>query len=444
MTLKQCLFEGGAQGDALTVPNTGASTVYTTGGGAAIFDSAMASHGAMGGKFTSGSDANGCFIHLNAAAANNTYSIAIVLTLPAAPPSSGGYALAQPWNSNNTRAFGIAFLSNGHLAVQDRTGTTKADWGGSSGGTITAGSKYLLTLWGVTATSTTGTLNAKLYNMAGTQVGSTYSASNVNLDAFPISGVRVGAIGDSSGTLVVGVDDLQIDDGRVSELPGITNTPPTVTLTGNQNVAAGGTATATATASDSDGSIASYAWTVLAAKSTSNPTLSTASTATVSFTAPAAGNLVTLQCVVTDNSGAATTVTTEVRVPTASDATALAMDDGTNSAWTKTGGVATKGGSLADSSDTTGSQSPSYSSTETEERHRLQPMTTRTTLTLTPRSVVSGTGGTTKFRLYEGNTLRQEWTLTQTTSAADQTCTVTTPGSITDWGSLWVAWSAVS
>ena len=113
-------------------------------------------------------------------------------------------------------------------------------------------------------------------------------------------------------------------------------------------------------------------------------------------------------------------------------------------AWTNNGGAPSEGAALADSSNSTYLESPDYVVAETTKRLRLQPLSTRSTLTFTPTSAVTGTGGTTKFRLYEGATLRQEWVLEQDTIPTDRQKTVSNPELISDWGGLYVEWSAAS
>lgn len=247
-----------------------------------------------------------------------------------------------------------------------------------------------------------------------------------------------------SATWVTTFDSIQMEDASTTQLgPYIeVNDPPAVTITANQDLAAGATFTATVSATDLDGSIASIAWSVLSGQSTSSPSLTGATTATVTGTVPAAGNLVVLQCIVTDNDGATTTKTTEIRVPKTGSFTTLALPH--VGSWTNVGGATNGGTALRDGSDTTYVESPDYSGVETEVRARLEPLVPRVSLTLTPKSVVTATGGTTKVRLYEGATMRQEWTLTQNTSAATQTVTLSNPAGVTDWGNLWIAASAVA
>ncbi len=292
----------------------------------------------------------------------------------------------------------------------------------------------------------TGAFAAAIYSGDSTTPLDSYTVAsgfNFGSGATTITATRFGVNGNTTSDLYI--DDVKQDDFATAFIGPAVTLPPTASITpAYQNVVAGAAVSATVSANDPDGSIASYAWTVVGASSTTTPSLTGASTDTVSLTAPAAGNLVTLQCVVTDNEGATVTVTTEIRVTVTGTFTTLALDVGTNVAWTLIGAAGTKGAALADALDSTGSQSPAYAGTQTEERHRLQPLVPRSTLTLTTRTSVTTTGGTTKVRLYEGNTLRQEWELDQSTSAADQDCVVTSPAEIVDWGNLWVATSAVS
>lgn len=217
----------------------------------------------------------------------------------------------------------------------------------------------------------------------------------------------------------------------------VANPAPTLTLTGPQNVTAGAAVQATASATD-DGSIASYAWSVVQ-PSTVTPTLTGASTASVALTAPAAGNLVTLRCVVTDNLGAQTTKTTEVRVRTADQILRPYPLPGTGAAWTRTGGTS-DGGAVADSDDGTYLQSPDLAATESARRLRLTcPSGPLSAATLSPKLGTDSGSGKATVRLYEGDTLRQDWppiTLTSTPTATTLTVSPDTMPYIGDWGNL--------
>lgn len=223
------------------------------------------------------------------------------------------------------------------------------------------------------------------------------------------------------------------------------NVAPTVTLSANQNVSAAATVNLTATAEDIDGTIASYAWT-FDYPTSGAPTLTGGSTATPSFTAGSAGALYVLRCTVTDNTGATGTATTEVRVPVGGGTAArnLPVAGTTVGTWTNVGGASSNGAALADESDTTYLESGETSSTEQSIRIRVQPSGTRASATVACRLGTDAGTATAKVRLYEGNTLRQEWTQAVTTTTTNYTFTVTTPGNVTDWGNLFLEIAAVS
>lgn len=245
----------------------------------------------------------------------------------------------------------------------------------------------------------------------------------------------------STGTRTVGFSPAAANSQSVLIAVNPGNTPPNLSLTGNQNVSAGASVSATATATD-DGSIASYAWTVLASGSTATPTLSGASTATVTLTAPAAGNLVTLQCVVTDDGGLTATKTTEVRVPVTGNTTIvpLALDAGKVGTWTRSGSATTDGAALADASDATYLESGTVSGTAQTATVRLTPANARTNLTVSPGRLSTGADAGTvnvTVELLDGATVRQTWTQAVTSTAAtDFTFAVSNPAAIVDWAGL--------
>lgn len=432
-------FDSGSNGTGLTLANTaGGGTAFDaldiSGSATAVFDNTHVAHGGLSAKFTPATDGLAYTIWDSP---GSTHVAARCYIYATAAPSA--QVRLMFFAAGSTKISAIDLLATGTIAVEDQSG----------GSTIYNFANAMpLNQWirveaEITVGSTTanGTISVAYYAADSTTPIDSYTSSVRNLGTAAITRNRFGVISSISPG-PIWFDDVAFEDAASGYIGPFTNQPPTVTLTANQNVAAASSVSVSATASDPDGSIASYAWTVVGSKSTSTPTLSGATAATCTFTAPAAGNLVTLQCVATDNSGGQTTKTTEVRVPVAGNFAPLALD-GTGG-WTNTGGAATTGAALADSSDSTLVQSGSYSASESEFRQRLQPLTVRSALTLTVRSLVSDTGGTTKVRLYEGSTQRQEWTLTQATAAADQTFTVTSPGAITDWGNLWLAAAVVA
>jgi hypothetical protein len=312
---------------------------------------------------------------------------------------------------------------------------------GSAGGPWTDNTDYALE---ITPTDSTGTFKLSAYAIAGdgteTLVWNTTIPSGLSTSAFD----RV-ELGKNTSTAAGGTwdyDYLRVVD-TVNLYIGPDNVPPTLSLTPTQNALAGAAVSVTATAGDIDGSIVSYAWSVVTAKSSSSPSLTGASTATVSFTAPAAGNLVTLQCVVTDNGGLTKTVTTEVRVPLVGASVSikpLTGIDGTSiGTWAKNGSAATDGEALSDGTDTKNVESPTLAGTEVSKRVRLQPCNALSAATTTARLQATGSGFTVTVRLYEGGALRQTWTQAVTTSAAAYTFPwdPATIAAITDWGNLY-------
>lgn len=337
------------------------------------------------------------------------------------------------------------FSTDTKLYFYNRAGTRVA--GSASSEALAAGwyrYEFIYTPGGTTATAQ---VTVKAWKADGTQImnydsGAAYDAGVTD----PAGRFRFGTGTNAGGLTTFWMDNLRWGHKATGDLGDVANIPPTATITGNQDVAAGATVNVSVSASDTDGTIATYAWTVVAASSTSTPTLTGASTSAISFTAPAAGNLVTLQCVVTDNGGATVTKTTEVRVPSSSGTVRHLAFDGTGvGTWTKNGGSSTHGAALSDESDATYIESPTIGGTENTLRSRLIPMTARSGLTVTEKLALDVAGTpTVKVRLYEGSTLRQEWTQVVTTTATSYDYGLSSPGSISDWGNLYIEYSVVN
>jgi len=438
MTRYSNSFDGGTTSVAISPANSGGGSgtafdgVNATGAATVLYDNTHSAHGSLAAEFSPASDGL-AFVYWNLTAANR---VAAHIYMYVTKNEQLGRILWFGVNGS-TRIASLTVNPSGTVRIEDQTGSAGIH---DTTATLTPNAWTRLEIDVTVGTTTSnGVINFAMYAGDSTTPTDTFTTSTANLGTTTIGRVQTGAYTSVTAS-PFWIDDFAVDNAPTGFIGPVSNTPPTVTLPASQDVAASGAVSVTATANDPDGSIASYAWAVLADQSSNVPTLSGASTATVSFTAPAAGNLITLQCVVTDNGGETATATTEVRVPVSGNATTLPIDYGANSAWTLVGAASSKGAALADSDDTTGSQSATYTATQSEERHRLQPMSQRTSLSIKPRTVVTATGGTTTFRLYEGDTLRQEWPLSQSTTPADQVCDVTSPNAITDWGNLWVAW----
>jgi hypothetical protein len=306
-------------------------------------------------------------------------------------------------------------------------------------------------------TTSTGTVEIYLWDSSGTLVHSNTVSGTFNLGStLPPSAYRFGSpTGPITNYTNLHIDNLRWGHVASGNIGDVANAAPTQTLSATQTVSAGAACTATSTASDSDGSIASYLWTVVTAASSATPTLTNATTATVSFTAPAAGNLVTLQCVVTDNQGATNTATTEVRVPTTSDVSTLSFVGTGDSGWTIIGGAGSEGAALNDASNTTRMESPDIVGTDSVRTWRLAPMTARSGLRITLLGAVltSSIANSNKVRVISGGTQITERATTTlkkvsdnstsdvTTSDLDLYFDLTGPeiAAISDWGDVRVS-----
>lgn len=442
MTVVSNNFEGGTDGVAISTANSGGASgtafdaPYSTG---FTYSAADATQGSMGAS-VAGSGATG----------GGQWNLASVAHVAAkmkfkakATPSSDTH-LMRLQNASATRLFSIHITGTTQkIRVDDASGTTGVF---TFANALTAGTYYRLEAYLVCGSTTSnGTIKVGYYlGNSTTPVESVYLNTAANVGTATTFTTLI--MGKYSGTAeAYGFDEFAYDVSA-SDLIGVgSTTPPTVSTPANQNVSAASTVTASVTASSSSGVITGYAWSYVYPAS-GGPTLTGATTNTVSFTAGSAGALYLLQCVVTDSNSVTTTVTTEVRVPTSGTATTLpGAAAATVGTWSNVGGGATAGDALADGSDTTYVESAALSATETSIRDRVQPITARSSLNLTIREQ-QDTGGTTtsKVRLYEGATLRQTWTLTITTAWADYPLTLTTPAAITDWGNLYLEFAATS
>jgi len=438
VTLVQHLFESaGPAGTTLTNANSGSSTGNVA-GGTQVSSSATAAHGALGGSFTNVAAA-GTYRRWNFAAnaTATVYSFSGVLTLP-----------ASAWTQTvSVAGFPVAAGANGNRAIQVNA-SGQVNFGGSNnviGAALTWGQKYRFTVTVNGATSQ----QVKVYQQSSPgvwdqQVGTTGTTAHADFGS-AVVGVDAGVNQAPAGSIVVtvGWDDIQLNDGTTTEIPDYTtaNTPPVVTAGSALTVAPSATATLTFSATD-DGTIASRA-TSFDFPTSGAPSITGGTTGTPSFTAGATlGSLYVARHTATDNLGASSSATQEVRVNLAGSTTArpLPMDGTGAGTWTKQGGSTTDGAALADESDTTYLESPTISSSEVRRRIRLQPSSTRASAQIVNRlGTDTGTANAT-VRLYEGATLRQSWTHALTTTMTDFTDALSsaTVASITDWGNLFV------
>jgi len=439
---------GGTNATAATTANTGGTsgtafaTVSIAGSSAINFSNEQASEGSLSYKFvTNGTDAQ--YVEwLPTAAASAAFRAYVYM--PTLPTAGNGFIRILTAGGGTTLAH-ILVRNGGDYQIQDSAGTV----------VFTASPNIPAATWlrvegSITnGVSTTGTMKVDWY------VGDSLT---------PISGLSANLTAQNFGTANIGrirfgrtaafgtwanfyIDALAFADGTTTYIGPQVNAAPTLSLTANQNVSAGVTVNATATASDSDGTISSYLWTV-DYSSTTAPTLSGSTTANVSFTSPAAGNLVVLKCVVTDNGGATATSTTEVRIPTSSSPITVLPDDSGKgyttggAVFTVFGGAANPSAALSDSNNATGIESAAVTVTSQYTSHRLVPMGNRASFEITVlqlRKTDSGSA-TAQLNLKQGNSLRESYPLTLTTTATDVVVAVeeSVIATFTDMNNIWI------
>jgi hypothetical protein len=433
MALVQETFEGGSDGVTVALSNTNFYAITPN----IVFDNAEKAHGSLSALFdpTTGT---GRYCRYNLPA--GTTSVAASCYVRLGSLSAADERLMLLTDASGTTIAYIVANPAGKL----RFGNT------GSSATWTATNTYPINTWlrlefyiVCGSTTSNGTAKVGIYLGDSTSpIETVFLATNLNIGG---GGATIGQIrfGKTSGTLTTNAwfDDCRYDTAATDLLGPVANIPPTVSLTGNQDVSASAAVTIAVSATDPDGTIATYAATVDTANSTNTPTLTGASTASVSFTAPAAPNLITISETVTDSGGATATATTEVRVPVTGGTATKPMNVTpiTSGSWTIVGGAANHAAAVGDASDATYLESGAVSATIQTYRQRLEPSAARATCSLTSR--LSSDTGTVNWtiKLYEGATLRQTWTQSTGSTPTDYVFAFSAPtiAAISDWGNLW-------
>jgi hypothetical protein len=434
--------EGGSNGTAVTTGNSGGSsgtaflTVSAGAGGTIQFNTATKMHGALAYAFTPGAGTANYVVFNDSGSGTVNFSFRCYMYLTGNPTSETQWLTVQ--TSAGAAIVTCNLTTTGNIKVVSATPSTL----GTFTNAIPLNTWTRITITG-TSNATTGAVTVKMYAGDSGTVTETQSFTNANLNGSVVNRIVIGKLTATGNLAAYYVDDIALDVSSNTEIGVPSLAAPTVTNnSGTQNVSAASTVNLSYTSSDTDGTVTGVA-TTFDFPTSGAPALTGGTTATPSFTAGSAPNLYVVRQTATDNDGLTGYATAEVRVPTSSDWKPLSgYTPVTTGTWTNQGGAANIAAAVADASDTTYAESAALSASSQEIRWRLEPATARSAGSITFR-VAQDTAGTivAKGRLYEGNTLRQEWTLTTTTSAADQVCTISagTIAAITDWGNLWAA-----
>lgn len=441
------LFEGAAAGTSATVGNTGASVINKA-GGTQFFTNAAAAHGTCGLEITTTTASQYNIARFLAAAANNQQSGSFVFSYAGA--GTGGVVTADSTICKvrqNVSETGVISFNIRNVSGTDKFRIVDASSNALATGTelsVTPNTKYRAT-WVLTGGSTTaGVVTVRLRNFSDDSLIGTFSSTTANLTANTPNGAEWGCISANQSGLVVRIDDIQINDGGNTELAAYTppsNVAPVVPPIATQLVTPGATVTITPGATDSDGTVTGHAWSWVY-PSSGAPTLSGATSATVSFTAGAVGSVYILQYIATDNGGASSSpALAEVRVPS-SAATVGSLYIDSVGGWTRTGG-STDGEATGDDSDSTYLTSPTLSTTETKTRNRFKPVVNRDYGSVTVRlnKTDSGSANVTVriFSTPTSTTVIDSYTITPTTTITDYPHTLSSSALAalgTDWSGI--------
>lgn len=208
MTLKQWSLDSESDGTVATAANTGAYSI-SAGDGSITFSSAAAHSGTTGLRFATTSTGSYVAGKFDCDADNNLLALSMVFALPALPQANGGIL--------------VTHHGTGPTFVIETDGTVV--WNASENlhpttdYQITAGQQYRI----AAQINAAGTLQSKLYTADGSTPLATWDLSGLSF-AGPYSGIELGTLSSTPG-LVILVDDLQADDGRTTEIPGMTAQP---------------------------------------------------------------------------------------------------------------------------------------------------------------------------------------------------------------------------
>ncbi|MDR6613600.1 hypothetical protein [Leifsonia sp. 1010] len=216
MTLKQVLWDGQTNGaTATSALLTGNSGYTVTAPSTITFSTADGMRGTTGLRVNVGTAT--AIVRYDMNADNDIAAFSLVFTMPASAP--GAFAQFFSVRTGSGRAASLGISTNGRLYVADA---------GASGGTITYvtptagtlayGSQYRVELRLQGNSTTAGKINCAVYSPSSTSsaIATMTPVTNANLTAATLHQVEIGNSGPTA--ISVGLEDLQMDDGRTTEI----------------------------------------------------------------------------------------------------------------------------------------------------------------------------------------------------------------------------------
>lgn len=422
MTLAAFPFNNTA-GVTATTANTGAFVLASGTGSTQKFASAAAHQGATGLEFVSTGAAVSAFRFRFAGNAQPTRAaFSVRFKIPAAVPSAT-QTFFEVVDSAGSRVLQLEYTNAGLVKTNDKANTSLTILTAAQ---APAGAWFRFETVVSALSATAGAFTVRAYSSGSTQVGTTATSTTANLGTVSLDGCYIGAVATIAGT--IDIDSLQLNDGATTEIgeytPTAANVAPAVSAGPDQTVQPG-TVTLTGSASDSDGTVASRHWTCTSYPGATAPTLTGATTNTVSFTGVA--GVYTLQFTATDDQGASSSDTANVYVQAATVTPSAAVEN--SGGWT---------GSYTDIAD--GSDSTFIASTGTGSfTAAFAPATPNTSATLTVRARQTGAGSAVTINLLNNSTVVGTWQLANlTTTFTDYplALTKTQVAAITDWNNV--------
>lgn len=308
MAQTRWLFETGADGNAGSASNHGASSVTTSGGTLTLTDDTPTISG-LSSRMVGTASSGGCYL-ATSGLSTNAAALDMYLTLETAPSTIVAIMSVQ---MGSTRCVSIEMLTNRTLRLMDRDYTSRA-----TTPAIPLTDTLVRVALYTTRDPSAGTMRLAVWTGASPATMTLLSDSDLltgyNTGESAWTGWRVGiktGTGTQTGTLRL-LSWAGDPDATGLPTPYSSNAVPVADAGPDQTAEAGATVTLTGSGTDSDGTITSYAW-----AQTTGPTVTLdGSGATRTFTAPVTltGATLGFQLTVTDDDAATDTDTMTVTV----------------------------------------------------------------------------------------------------------------------------------